>query len=326
ATGIEGKLVKARNRRSLSTSSSQSLLKKSLSIKPRALSNLYPSNLLSATEGDTNISVNNRSSFEDFDYSTSGNPFTGTNSGSNSSSSSSNSPYLSSFPFYQRERHHSLFSTYAFSSSVKRKPSFQRCSRFFPDLSIDAEQNHLSNLHIIDDGSPEFTFPKVKRKLLKDLEEAKSRADKRIMMILDNWYKSHQYQELLSEFLYDGWSDDDDMQAPPLKIQKSSSQRTLSKMTVSPAISDTDDEASPLNKLFLEAKLINKDELVKDKITHKMESMSLHGNTKPKNITKRNKNFKKRMTAIYDLLHFNVAIEIMKELQELMESQRKMAV
>ncbi|CAG8769561.1 15784_t:CDS:1, partial [Racocetra persica] len=105
ATGVEGKLVKARNRRSLSTSSSQSLLKKSLSIKPRALSNLYPSNLLSTIEGD----ANNRSSFEDFDFSTSGLPFIGTNSGSNSSSSSSNSPYLTSFPFYQRERHHSLF-------------------------------------------------------------------------------------------------------------------------------------------------------------------------------------------------------------------------
>jgi hypothetical protein len=31
-------------------------------------------------------------------------------------------------------------------------------------------------------------------------------------------------------------------------------------------------------------------------------------------------------TAVHDLLHFNVAVEIMKELQELMESQRNMAV
>ncbi|RIB15848.1 hypothetical protein C2G38_1553810 [Gigaspora rosea] len=450
ATGIEGKLVKPRNRRSLSTSSSQSLLKKSLS-KPRALSNLYPSNLLSTIEGD----ANNRSSFEDFDFSTPGILPTGTNSGSNSSSSSSNSPYLTSFPFYQRERHHSLFvlsqpqqqqqqrpstllqqqnlqnllhvpstqsstavsstssqqklshqpiqrrqsgassqlkrllslksesyplntpSLYSdsetdsletdsdayitndehfLSSSIKRKPSFQK-SRFFPDLSIDAEQNRLSNLHIIDDGSPEFTFPKVKRKLLKDLEEAKSRADKRIMVILDNWYKSHQYQELLSEFLYDGWSDDDDIQPSPINIQKKSSQRTLNKEMASPIISDTDDEASHKDKLLPEVKSMKKDILLKDKITHKMESMSLYGNTKPKNILRKSKNFKRRLvhsnswpssiltsshtllltridriarrilkTAVHDLLHFNVAVEIMKELQELMESQRKMAV
>jgi len=31
-------------------------------------------------------------------------------------------------------------------------------------------------------------------------------------------------------------------------------------------------------------------------------------------------------TVVHDLLHFNVAVEIMKELQELMESQRNMAV
>ncbi|CAG8691422.1 2821_t:CDS:2, partial [Cetraspora pellucida] len=228
---------------------------------------------------------------------------------------------------------------------------------FFPDLSIDAEQNRLSNLHIIDDGSPEFTFPKVKRKLLKDLEEAKSRADKRIMVILDNWYKSHQYQELLSEFLYDGWSDDDDIQHIPINIHKNSSQRTLSKTTASPVISDTDDEASPLNKLLPEIKSIKNDVLSKDKISHKTESVSLYGNTKPKNIVKKSKNFKRRMvhsnswpssiltsshtllltridriarrilkTAVHDLLHLNVAVEIMKELQELMESQRKMAV
>ncbi|CAG8723826.1 12573_t:CDS:1, partial [Dentiscutata heterogama] len=385
ATGIEGKLIKPRNRRSLSTSSSQSLLKKSLS-KPRALSNLYPSNLLSTIEGD----ANNRSSFEDFDFSTSGILPTGTNSGSNSSSSSSNSPYLTSFPFYQRERHHSLFvlshpqqqqqqrpsislqqqnllnvpstqsgtavsstssqqklphqpiqsrqsgassqlkrllslksesypsntpslysdsetdsletdsdayvtnDEHVLSSSIKRKPSFQKY-RFFPDLSIDAEQNRLSNLHIIDDGSPEFTFPKVKRKLLKDLEEAKSRADKRIMVILDNWYKSHQYQELLSEFLYDGWSDDDDIQHSPIKIQKKSSQKTLNKEKASPVISDTDDEASHLDKLSPEIKSMKKDVLAKDKITHKMESLSLYGNTRPKNILKKSKNFKRRL-------------------------------
>jgi hypothetical protein len=31
-------------------------------------------------------------------------------------------------------------------------------------------------------------------------------------------------------------------------------------------------------------------------------------------------------TVVQDLLHFNVAVEIMKELQELMEAQRNMAV
>ncbi|CAG8802311.1 15082_t:CDS:2, partial [Gigaspora rosea] len=258
ATGIEGKLVKPRNRRSLSTSSSQSLLKKSLS-KPRALSNLYPSNLLSTIEGD----ANNRSSFEDFDFSTPGILPTGTNSEKDITlyftavSSTSSQQKLSHQPIQRRQsgassqlkrllslksesyplNTPSLYSDsetdsletdsdayitndeHFLSSSIKRKPSFQK-SRFFPDLSIDAEQNRLSNLHIIDDGSPEFTFPKVKRKLLKDLEEAKSRADKRIMVILDNWYKSHQYQELLSEFLYDGWSDDDDIQPSPINIQK----------------------------------------------------------------------------------------------------------
>ncbi|CAG8773342.1 22145_t:CDS:2, partial [Gigaspora rosea] len=108
-----------RTRRSLSTSSSsQSLLKRSLSYKPRSQSNMSP-----ATESDTS----NRSSFEDFDFSTPGTPYaspnsglnSSLNSGSNSSCSSLNNLYFTSlssngashhaFPFYQRERHHSLF-------------------------------------------------------------------------------------------------------------------------------------------------------------------------------------------------------------------------
>jgi hypothetical protein len=460
-----------RTRRSLSTSySSQSLLKRSLSIKPRAsVSNpsannsnnnnnspTYPPTPTTATESD----ASNRSSFEDFDYSSPNTPITGTNSGSTSSNSSLNSPLLSTsdtsttaFPFYTRERHHSLFvlsgkssniissqgnqifppltttsapatstmshsyfpqqnsassstaqaqfsssltqspvpsqyllqqpcsvsgndasTTSSFgqqkfplqpiqrrpsgassqlkrllsiksenypaslysdsetdsietdsdayftndeqsfvfpSSSMKRRPSFQRSPthRFFPDLSIDAEENHLSNLHIIDEGSPEFTFPKVKRKLIKELEEAKCRADKRIMIILENWYQSHQYQELLSELLYDGWSDDDDKQSSPIAIRRNNSQRTLSKSVGgnknndnnegsggdgirnnndnnnnSTLISDTDDEATlpPNNKKSL-AK--SSTAAAKNKqFTHKIESMSLHGDSNPKNI------------------------------------------
>ncbi|CAG8627203.1 16479_t:CDS:10, partial [Gigaspora rosea] len=151
--------------------------------------------------------------------------------------------------------------------------------------------------------------------------------------------------------------DDDDIQPSPINIQKKSSQRTLNKEMASPIISDTDDEASHKDKLLPEVKSMKKDILLKDKITHKMESMSLYGNTKPKNILRKSKNFKRRLvhsnswpssiltsshtllltridriarrilkTAVHDLLHFNVAVEIMKELQELMESQRKMAV
>ncbi|CAG8482877.1 23179_t:CDS:10 [Rhizophagus irregularis] len=473
-----------RTRRSLSTSySSQSLLKSDAS---------------------------NRSSFEDFDYSSPSTPFTVTNSGSTSSSSSLNSPLLASFsssdtspinqtafPFYTRERHHSLFvlsgkssnsylqgnqplsntsttngqiynpnqnsssivqpqfstsisqspsssllqqqlhsissgsnsvsttgvsgggsdsstatslcqqklplqpiqrrpsgassqlkrllsiksenypsnptslysdsetdsietdsdayftndeQSFVFPSSVKRRPSFQRSPtlRFFPDLSVDAEENHLSNLHIIDEGSPEFTIPKVKRKLLKDLEEAKCRADKSIMIILENWYQSHQYQELLSELLYDGWSDDDDKQSSHIAIRRNNSQRTLNDEAALPSnnkkslVSTKSSISNAKNKQFM----------------HKMESMSLHGDAKPKNILfNQRKTFERRLihsnswppsiltsshtllltridriarrilkTAVHDLLHFNVAVEIMKELQELMESQRNMAV
>ncbi|CAG8648061.1 24978_t:CDS:2, partial [Racocetra persica] len=384
-----------RTRRSLSTSSSsQSLLKRSLSFKPRSQSNMSP-----ATESD----ASNRSSFDDFDYSTPGTPYaspnsglnSGLNSGSNSSCCSLNNLYFAlspgasnhhAFPFYQRERHHSLFvlsgksnnqklyqslnspsssqspqlsqssvnsqfkrllnlnlksypssstlysdsetdsletdsdayatndeqSSFTFSSSVRRKPSFQKspANRFFPDLSIDAEENHLSNLHIIDEGAPEFTYPKVKRKLVKDLQETKRRADKSIENILDNWY------------------------------------------------SDTDDETFPSSSKPPSNNNSKKDrELFKNKMINKMESISLHGDTKPRNIPPMKKNSERRMirsyswpptiltsshthlltridciarrilkTTIHDLLHFNVAVELMKELQELIEFQRKMAV
>ncbi|CAG8530046.1 8585_t:CDS:2 [Funneliformis caledonium] len=517
-------------RRSLSTSnSSQSLLKKSLSIKPRAQSNLYPAATNSPTTNNNSSSSNsplyspstptttttesdtsNRSSFEDFDYSSPG-------TGSISSSSSLNSPLFASstsdtsttnFPFYTRERHQSLVvfsgrssnittslqgnqvfpqpttttsaptnstigytchqlnsnsssasqpqfsspqslfyshhpqqqlfpispglgsagggdddistttstslcqqkttkpmqrrpsgassqlkrllnlksenypsnpnslysdsetdsietdsdayvtndeqSSLVLSSSMKRRPSFQRSPthRFFPDLSVDAEENHLSNLHIIDEGSPEFTFPKVKRKLLKDLEETKCRADKSIMQILETWYQSYQYQELLSELFYDGWSDDDDKQSSPIAVRRSNSQRTLSKSATSlpsnhkklltPSISPT---------TYAQYNNNNK------QITHKMESISLHGDTKPKDIIFQRKASERRLihsnswpqsilasshtllltridriarrilkTVVHDLLNFNVAVEIMKELQELMKAQRNMAV
>jgi hypothetical protein len=482
-----------RTRRSLSTSySSQSLLKRSLSIKPRAQSNLYPavnnsnnnnSPSYPPTPTTTESDASNRSSFEDFDYSSPSTPFTVTNSGSTSSSSSLNSPLLASlstsdaspvnqtaFPFYTRERHHSLFvlsgkssnsylqgnqpspntsmttgqiynpnqnssssvqpqfstsitqspsssqlqqshpissgsnvsttggsgggsdsstttslsqqksplqpmqrrpsgassqlkrllsiksenypsnptslysdsetdsietdsdayftndeQSFVFSSSVKRRPSFQRSPtlRFFPDLSVDAEENHLSNLHIIDEGSPEFTFPKVKRKLLKDLEEAKCRADKSIMIILENWYQSHQYQELLSELLYDGWSDDDDKQSSHIAIRRNNSQRTLSKSVGgnnnnnnneenggdiqnnnnnSTLISDTDDEAAlpSNNKKSLVSTKTSISNAKNKQFMHKMESVSLHGDAKPKNIL-----FKQRKTSERRLIHSN---------------------
>ncbi|RHZ82277.1 hypothetical protein Glove_110g77 [Diversispora epigaea] len=447
-----------RTRRSHSTSSSsQSLLKRSLSIKPKTQSNLYSSNLFPANESDTS----NRSSFEEFDFSSPGTPFTGTNSGSTSSSSSLSSPYFTPLPFYQRERHHSLFvlsgkssnqsiispsiaqsqqlediqvsqtlkkvppqspdflqssthqqkfpqqttqrrpsgassqlkrllcmksdnyptntslysdsetdsletdsdayatndeqtSSFSFSSSVKRRPSFQRSptKRFFPDLSVDAEENHLNDLHIIDEGSPDFTFPKVKRKLLKDLEETKCKVDRKIIQILENWYQSHQYQELLTDLLYDGWSDDDDKQAP-INIKKRS--KTMNKVGTNQLISDTDDEAFQPNNNSLNENINKKNDnnTFKDKFTKNIDSMSLCVNKKPQ----RRKKPERRLihsnswpssrltsshtllltridriarrilkTVVYDLLHFNVAVEIMKELQELMESQRKMAV
>ncbi|CAG8642211.1 10228_t:CDS:2, partial [Dentiscutata heterogama] len=335
-----------RTRRSLSTSSSsQSLLKRSLSYKPRSQSNTSP-----ATESD----ASNRSSFEDFDYSTPGTPYTsptsGLNSGSNSSCSSLNNLYFTSlspggashhaFPFYQRERHHS------------RKPSFQKSPaiRFFPDLSVDAEENRLSNLHIIDEGTPDFTYPKVKRKLFKDLEETKRRADKSIENLLDHWYKSYQYQELLGELLYVDEGNDfysNDNKRVSFHSQKNSNQKVLGKTVV---ISDTDDETFPPYKSLLENKSKTNNELSKNKFTNKMESISLHGDNKPRNILPKRKNSEKRMirsytsshthlltridciarrilkTAVNDLIHYNVAVEIMKELQELMESQRKMAV
>ncbi|CAJ0646832.1 7599_t:CDS:2 [Entrophospora sp. SA101] len=125
-------------------------------------------------------------------------------------------------------------SSFTFSSSVKRRPSFPRSPttiRFFPDLSIDAQENHLSDLYIIDESSPEFAFPKVKRKLLKDLEEAKRRADQAITVLLRHWYQSHRYQELLSELSYDGWSDDEDKQ-PLVVIRRNNSQRTLKSVSL----------------------------------------------------------------------------------------------
>src|SRR6185369_3439248 len=70
-----------RTRRSLSTSSSsQSLLKRSLSPKPRAHSGLYPPSVYPGTPESENNSQ--RSSFEDFDYSTSGTPFNSVPTGS----------------------------------------------------------------------------------------------------------------------------------------------------------------------------------------------------------------------------------------------------
>ncbi|CAG8601869.1 18016_t:CDS:10, partial [Acaulospora morrowiae] len=435
ASGMEDNFAKLRRtRRSLSTSSSQSLLKKSLSVKPKAQSNHY---LFPANESD----ISNRSSFDEFDYSTPGTP----NSGSTSSSSSLNSPYLANFslggnvnhPTYQRERHRSLFvlsaqsehedaqllhqstthqqqflppspsippsvsqqklpnqrrpsgattssqlkrllcnnlpsNTFLYSDSetdsledsdayvtndeqpssftpspVRRRPSFQRSPthRFFPDLSVDAEENHLNGLHIIDERSPEFTFPKVKRKLLKDLERSKSRADKEIFNILENWYQSHQYQELLNEYLYDGWSDDDDTQTP-VNVERNSINRITNNSNL---ISDTDDES-------LESKF-KKDNQFKASQKRNSISVSLQGNSKPKNIIIQRKDSERRLghsnswppsilasshtllltrinriarrilkTPVRDLLHFNVAVEIMKELQELRESQRKMAV
>ncbi|CAG8563126.1 13629_t:CDS:10 [Dentiscutata erythropus] len=425
AIGPEDHFAKhRRTRRSLSTSSSsQSLLKRSLSYKPRSQSNTSP-----ATESD----ASNRSSFEDFDYSTPGSPYTSTtsglNSGSNSSCSSLNNLYFTSlspggashhaFPFYQRERHHSLFvlsgkstittssrrsssvnsqfkrllnlksypssstlysdsetdsletdsdayvtndeqSSIAYSSSVRRKPSFQKSPaiRFFPDLSVDAEENRLSNLHIIDEGTPDFTYPKVKRKLFKDLEETKRRADKSIENILDHWYKSYQYQELLGELLYVDEGNNfysNDNKRVSFHSQKNSNQKVLGKTVV---ISDTDDETFPPYKTLLDNKSKTNNELSKNKFTNKMESISLHGDNKPRNILPKRKYSEKRMirsyswpptiltsshthlltridciarrilkTAVNDLIHFNVAVEIMKELQELMESQRKMAV
>ncbi|CAG8568211.1 15635_t:CDS:10, partial [Acaulospora colombiana] len=461
-SGMEDSFAKMRRtRRSLSTSSSsQSLLKKSLSVKPKPSSNHYSTNLFPTSESDTS----NRSSFEEFDYSTPGTPFTNINSGSTSSSSSLNSPYLANIslggvshpahPLYQRERHRSLFvlsgkssngngvqqtitspspvqsqqedtqstirqqqlippspstsqtfqNTVAsqsqqklskqitqrrqsgtssqlkrmiynnFSSNtfpsdsetdsledsdayvtndeqpsltpspVRRRPSFQRSPthRFFPDLSVDAEENHLNGLQIIEEGSPDFTFPKVKRKLLKDLERSKLYADKEIFNILENWYQSHQYQELLNEYLYDGWSDDDDIQAP-VNIERNNSHRAT-------IISDTDDEST-------EGKC-RKEQLKASKKVNSTTSPSLHGKTNPKNIViQQRKNSERRLghsnswppsilasshtllltrinriarrilkTPALDLLHFNVAVEIMKELQELRESQRKMAV
>ncbi|CAI2165049.1 12774_t:CDS:10 [Funneliformis geosporum] len=257
--------------------------------------------------------------------------------------------------------------------SMQRRPS---------GASSQLKQNHLSNLHIIDEGSPEFTFPKVKRKLLKDLEETKCRADKSIMQILENWYQSYQYQELLSELLYDGWSDDDDKQSSPIAVRRSNSQRTLSKSASgnnnsrgsggnqkinnndddSALVSDTDDEASlpPNHKKLLtptRSPKINAQYNNNKQITHKMESISLHGDAKPKDIIFQRKTSERRLihsnswpqsilasshtllltridriarrilkTVVHDLLNFNVAVEIMKELQELMKAQRNMAV
>ncbi|CAG8441902.1 11862_t:CDS:10 [Diversispora eburnea] len=419
ASGMEDNFAKMRRtRRSHSTSSSsQSLLKRSLSIKPKTQSNLYSSNLFPANESDTS----NRSSFEEFDFSSPGTPFTGTNSGSTSSSSSLSSPYFTPLPFYQRERHHSLFvlsgkssnqsvipplqqlediqvsqtskkvppqspdflqssihqqkfpqptnqrrpsgassqlkrllcmksdnyptntslysdsetdsletdsdayatndeqpSSFTLSSSVKRRPSFQRSptKRFFPDLSVDAEENHLNDLHIIDEGSPDFTFPKVKRKLLKDLEETKCKADRKIMNILENWYQSHQYQELLTDLLYDGWSDDDDKQAP-INIKKRS--KTMNKVGTNPLINSVSLCANKKSQRRKkpERRLIHSNSWPSSRLTSSHTLLLTRIDRIARRIIK---------TAVYDLLHFNVAVEIMKELQELMESQRKMAV
>ncbi|CAG8541479.1 11750_t:CDS:10 [Ambispora leptoticha] len=291
------------------------------------------------------------------------------------------------------------------SSSMKRRTSFQKSPthRFFPDLSAEAEENLVSHLHIIDERTPDFAFPKVKGKLLKDLEEAKSHADRKIRTILENWHQSHQYQEQISELLYDGWSDDDE-KPEPIVIKRNNSQRTLSNMGNNPMVSDTDDEGfsrkdirtltSESNSSATSAScvtVIRPQSLLIADTAPSSRSNSISGPTEEalalaslsktpivseannnidtnfittvsssttfKNVIRQKKSIERRMvhsnswppsvlasshtilltridriarrilkTQIHDLIHTNVAVEIMKELQELMESQRKMAV
>ncbi|CAG8437191.1 10667_t:CDS:10 [Ambispora gerdemannii] len=264
-------------------------------------------------------------------------------------------------------------------SSMKRRPSFPKSPtyRFFPDLSAEAEENLVSHLHIIDERTPEFAFPKVKPKLLKDLEEAKNRADHEIRIILENWHQSHQYQEQISELLYDVWSDDDDKPAPTIK--RNNSQRTLSNMGNNPLVSDTDDEASfanvkrphslliaetahssrsnsissPYDEALLISNLLKTPTVSEININNSndtnitttvnairpkksIERRMVHSNSWPPTVLAsshtilltRIDRIARRIvkTQIHDLIHSNIAVEIMKELQELMELQRKMAV
>ncbi|CAJ0870970.1 368_t:CDS:10 [Entrophospora sp. SA101] len=208
-------------------------------------------------------------------------------------------------------------SSFTFSSSVKRRPSFPRSPttiRFFPDLSIDAQENHLSDLYIIDESSPEFAFPKVKRKLLKDLEEAKRRADQAITVLLRHWYQSHRYQELLSELSYDGWSDDEDKQ-PLVVIRRNNSQRTLKSVSLHGDI--TSPKKISIKKKRTERRFIHSNSWPPCVLASSHTILLTRIDRIAKRILK---------TAIHDLVHYNVAVEIMKELQELMETQKKMPV
>ncbi|KAG9290882.1 hypothetical protein G9A89_011032 [Geosiphon pyriformis] len=248
-------------------------------------------------------------------------------------------------------------------SSITRRPSFPQSPtyRFFPDLAAEAEENHVSHLHIIDERSPEFAFPKVKRKILKDLEDAKYRANRAILLILEEWRKSHQYKEQLSELLYDVWSDDEDKPEPIIN-KRNNSQRALGH-TNNILVSDTDDESFPMKnkRISLSSDLKGKrphsllvtepDDIKfarKELFTSSNETITNSKNViRPKKsmvqsnswppsvlasshtiLLTRIDRIARRIvkTQVHDLIYSNVAVEIMKELQELMESQRKMAV